>query len=106
MSMGFPMAVAAMSDDPRKALFTINMIITVGYISSISVGPALGSVGEVAAIYVAFSIPLALMILSAILLPVTKNYPSMSPKTSRAANSICGNFLWRTAAKRLRKTDR
>ena len=72
MAMGFPMAVAAMSDDPAKAPYRINMIITVVYISSISVGPALGSVGEVAGIYVAFSIPLALMILSAILSPVTK----------------------------------
>jgi len=75
MSMGFPMAVAAMSDDPRKAPFRINMIITVVYISSISVGPALGSLGEVAGIYAAFSIPLALMILSAILSPVTKLLP-------------------------------
>jgi hypothetical protein len=36
------------------------------------VGPALGSLGEVTGIYVAFSIPLALMILSAILSPATK----------------------------------
>jgi hypothetical protein len=48
------------------------MIITVVYISSITVGPALGSLGEVTGIYVAFSIPLALMILSAILSPATK----------------------------------
>jgi hypothetical protein len=48
------------------------MIITVVYISSITVGPALGSLGEVTGIYVAFSIPLALMILSAILSSATK----------------------------------
>jgi fucose permease len=72
MAMGFPLAVASMSDEPTKAPFRINMIITVVYISSITVGPALGSVGEVAGLYVAFSIPLALMILSAILSPVTK----------------------------------
>jgi len=36
------------------------------------VGPALGSLGEVTGIYVAFSIPLALMILSAILSSATK----------------------------------
>ena len=72
MSMGFPMSVASMSDEPRKAPYRINMIITVVYISSITVGPALGSVGEVTGIYVAFAIPLALMILSAILSPATK----------------------------------
>ena len=72
MSMGFPMSVASMSDEPRKAPYRINMIITVVYISSITVGPALGSVGEVTGIYVAFAIPLALMILSAFLSPATK----------------------------------
>ena len=87
MSMGFPMSVAAMSDDPRKAPYRINMIITVVYISSISVGPALGSLGEVTGIYVAFSIPLALMILSAILSPATKPLPASefsSEEPSRA----------------------
>ena len=75
MSLGFPLSVAAMSDDPEKAPFRINMIITVVYISSITVGPALGSVGELAGIYVAFAIPLALMVISAILSPVTKPLP-------------------------------
>jgi hypothetical protein len=42
------------------------------YISSITVGPALGGLGEITGIYVAFSIPLALMILSAIVSPATK----------------------------------
>ncbi|MEJ6619950.1 MAG: MFS transporter [Pontimonas sp.] len=72
MAMGFPMAVASMSDDPAKAPHRINMIITIVYISSISVGPLLGSLGEIAGIYVAFSIPLALMIVSAFLSPATK----------------------------------
>ena len=75
MSLGFPLAVAAMSDDPEKAPFRINMIITVVYISSITVGPVLGSVGEVTGIYVAFAIPLALMLISAVLSPVTKPLP-------------------------------
>lgn len=75
MSIGFPMAVSAMSDDPQRAPFRINMIITVVYISSITVGPVLGSVGEVTGLYVAFAIPLALMVLSAILSPVTKPLP-------------------------------
>lgn len=80
MSMGFPMSVAAMSDEPRKAPYRINMIITVVYISSITVGPALGSLGEVSGIYVAFSIPLALMVLSAVLSPATK--PLQSAQTA------------------------
>lgn len=75
MSMGFPMAVSAMSDDPQRAPFRINMIISVVYISSITVGPVLGSVGEVTGLYVAFAIPLALMVISAVLSPVTKPLP-------------------------------
>jgi len=75
MAVGFPMAVSAMSDDPQRAPFRINMIISVVYISSITVGPVLGSVGEVTGLYVAFAIPLALMVISAVLSPVTKPLP-------------------------------
>lgn len=48
------------------------MIITVVYISSITVGPALGALGQVAGIYVAFSIPLALVAVSLFLSGATK----------------------------------
>lgn len=82
MAIGFPMTVAAMGDDPAMASARINMIITVVYISSVSVGPAMGAVGESFGIYVAFAIPLFMMILSAILSPVTKPLPSV-PKDDR-----------------------
>jgi MFS family permease len=71
-ALGFPMAVSSMSDDPKKSPARINMIITVVYISSIAVGPVLGSIGQAFGIYVAFAVPAALMVLSAILSPVTK----------------------------------
>lgn len=87
MSMGFPMAVSSMGDEPRKAPYRINMIITVAYISSITVGPSLGSLGEVAGIYAAFSIPLAFMILSAILSPVTKT-PEVSGSGPAESGSV------------------
>lgn len=87
MSMGFPMSVAAMSDEPRKAPYRINMIITVVYISSITVGPALGSLGEVSGIYVAFSIPLALMVLSAVLSPATKPLQSVQTASEEPAKA-------------------
>lgn len=72
MSLGFPMVVASMGDDPKLAAPRVNMIITVVYISSISVGPALGALGQAAGIYVAFGIPLAMMLISAALSKVTK----------------------------------
>lgn len=71
-ALGFPMSVSSMSDDPKKSPARINMIITVVYISSIAVGPVLGSIGQAFGIYVAFAVPMALMVLSAILSPATK----------------------------------
>ena len=72
MSLGFPMVVSSMGDDAALAATRVNMIITVVYISSISVGPALGALGQAAGIYVAFGIPLAMMVISAFLSPATK----------------------------------
>ncbi len=71
ISMGFPMSVASMGDQEALAPARINMIITVVYISSITVGPALGTLGEFAGLYVAFGIPLVFMLIAAILSPIT-----------------------------------
>lgn len=72
MAIGFPMSVAAMGDDKEMAPARINMIITVVYISSMTVGPALGAVGQSAGIYAAFGIPLAFLLVSAAISRVTK----------------------------------
>ncbi len=72
MALGFPMVVSAMSDDAKLAAPRVNLIITVVYIGSISVGPALGALGQAAGIYVAFAIPLAIMLIAASLSKITK----------------------------------
>ena len=72
VAVGFPMVIASMSDDQSMAAPRVNMIITVVYISSITVGPALGALGQAAGIYVAFSIPLALVAVSLFLSKSTK----------------------------------
>lgn len=72
MAIGFPMIVASMGDDHAMAAPRVNMIITVVYISSISVGPALGALGQAAGIYVAFGIPLLMMLITAALSGATK----------------------------------
>jgi MFS family permease len=72
LALGFPMSVNSMSDDPTRSAPRINMIITVVYISSILVGPVIGTIGQMFSIYAAFAVPLALMILSAVLSPATK----------------------------------
>jgi predicted MFS family arabinose efflux permease len=72
MAIGFPMSVNAMGDDPVMAPARINMIVTVVYISSMSVGPALGALGQAAGIYTAFGIPLVVLLVAAALSKVTK----------------------------------
>jgi fucose permease len=72
MSAGFPLTITAMGDDPKMASARINMIISVVYISSVTVGPALGAVGQSLGLYAAFGIPAALLILSATLSGVTR----------------------------------
>jgi len=72
MANGFPLSISSMSDDPAGAEARINLIITVVYISVISVGPALGSVGQAFGLTVAFGIPLVLILISAMLSRATK----------------------------------
>lgn len=67
MAMGFPLSVAAMGDDPVRAPARINMLVSVVYIASISVGPALGSAGQLIGIYLAFGIPLTFLLIAALL---------------------------------------
>lgn len=76
MALGFPMSVMAMGDDAKNAPARVNMIISVVYIASVTVGPALGSVGQLFGIYVAFGIPLVVIAVAAILSPVTKQAAS------------------------------
>jgi hypothetical protein len=42
------------------------------YLSSVTVGPALGAIGQSFGIYVAFAIPLVMMLVSAAISGVTK----------------------------------
>jgi fucose permease len=72
LALGFPMAANALSDDPVRSPARINLMITLVYFSSVSVGPTLGSLGQEFGLYIAFIVPLVLMLGSAILSPATK----------------------------------
>jgi fucose permease len=71
IAAGFPMSVNSMGDNPVMAPYRINMIITMVYLSSMTVGPALGAVGQSFGIYVAFGIPLVLLVISGLLSSAT-----------------------------------
>jgi MFS family permease len=72
MALGFPMSVSAMGDDKHFSAARINMIMTTVYITSITVGPSLGSIGQLFNIYVAFAIPAAVSLIAFKLSAVTK----------------------------------
>jgi MFS family permease len=73
LALGFPMAANALSDNAERSPIRINLMITLVYISSISVGPLLGSIGQTFSLNVAFYVPLALMVVSALLSSQTKH---------------------------------
>lgn len=72
MAVGFPMTVSTMGDDPTWAAARINLGVSVVYLASITVGPALGAVGQVFGLTVAFGIPLAMAVIAALLSGVTR----------------------------------
>lgn len=72
LALGFPMAANALSDDPVRSPARINLMITLVYVSSVSVGPLLGSIGNQFGLFVAFTVPLLLMVSSAALSRFTK----------------------------------
>ncbi|MEY4060636.1 MAG: hypothetical protein RIQ31_298 [Actinomycetota bacterium] len=80
MAVGFPMSVASMGDEPALASARINMIISIVYLSGITIGPALGALGEAMGIYVAFGIPLVMMLLTAAISGATKPLPGSGKK--------------------------
>lgn len=62
MSNGFPMMITAMGDDLKWANPRVSMIITTVYISSLSVGPVLGFIGQITGLYAAFTLPILLLV--------------------------------------------
>lgn len=72
LALGFPMSVASMSDDPAKASARVNMIIMIVYLANLTVGPALGGIGEAFGVYAAFAVPVVLLLVSASLAKVTR----------------------------------
>ena len=71
-ALGFPLSTLSMSDDPVLAAARVNMIITIVYLASVTVGPALGGVGQAFGLFVAFSIPVVLLMASALVSKATK----------------------------------
>jgi MFS family permease len=72
LALGVPMAANALSDNAERSAIRINLMITLVYISSISVGPTLGALGQRFGLYLAFGVPLALMLISAMVSGKTK----------------------------------
>jgi len=72
MANGIPLAINAMSDHSPMSAARINMIITICYASMLSAGPALGALGQVVGIQLAFGLPVALLVVAAFLARVVR----------------------------------
>lgn len=72
MALGMPMAVSAAGDDPALAPARVNMVISMVYLASVTVGPALGSLGQTFGLSLAFCIPLVVMLIASAVSKVTR----------------------------------
>lgn len=72
MANGFPLSINSMSSNSVRSPARVSMLILVAYGSIFTVGPALGAVGQVAGIGAAMAIPVAFLVLGALLSKNTK----------------------------------
>ena len=61
-AIGLAMCVAAMGDDPRMTSARMSMLWNTVYIANLIIGPAIGIMSEFVGLYMAFGLPLVLML--------------------------------------------
>jgi len=70
-SLGFPIAVSALSDDQRMAPPRVNAMVMTVQTANLAAGPALGALGQVVGLLGAFTVPVALLVGSIFSSPAT-----------------------------------
>jgi fucose permease len=60
-SLGFPLCIASITDDPRLAPPRVSMVFVSGNFGSLAIPPLLGGVGQLVGLFAAFAVPLAVI---------------------------------------------
>jgi dipeptide/tripeptide permease len=60
-SLGFPLCIASITDDPRLAPPRVSMVYVSGNFGSLAIPPILGGIGQFLGLFAAFAIPVALI---------------------------------------------
>jgi len=78
-SLGFPIAVSALSDDQRMAAPRVNSLVMTVQTANLGAGPALGALGQVFGLFAAFTVPVALLVGSIVSSSATAPLPRQNP---------------------------
>ncbi len=60
-SLGFPLCIASITDDPRLAPPRVSMVYVSGNFGSLAIPPILGGIGQFLGLFAAFAVPVALI---------------------------------------------
>nr|WP_246323561.1 MFS transporter [Alpinimonas psychrophila] len=75
-SLGFPLCIASITDDPRLAPPRVSMVYVSGNFGSLAIPPMLGGIGQYLGLFVAFAIPVALIAAGISVNKATKPLPT------------------------------
>jgi predicted MFS family arabinose efflux permease len=85
-SLGFPIAVSALSDDQRMAAPRVNSLVMTVQTANLGAGPTLGALGQAFGLFAAFTVPVALlvgsMVSSGATSPLSRRTPTPDADTS------------------------
>ena len=75
-SLGFPLCIASITDDPRLAPPRVSMVFLSGNFGSLAIPPMLGGIGQVVGLFAAFAIPVVVIAAGIAVNRATRPLPS------------------------------
>jgi MFS family permease len=80
LSLGFPLAISAAGDSGDDSAARVTVVATMGYAAFLVGPPLLGFIGEEHGLRTALLVPLALVVVAAVLSPALTSRPSVAPE--------------------------
>jgi MFS family permease len=77
-SLGFPLCLTSITEDPRLAPPRVSMVFFTGNLGSLAIPPLLGGIGQLVGLFAAFAIPVGLIAAGISVNKATK--PPISPE--------------------------